>query len=262
MLLSACSSMGANTRSSIQQQIRGVSFSESPDKQIVIIYNHGVSAPQQREPCYMPYNKPPPSLLRIKGIFSDHDVLVYALCSTATEAPLPTAAGEQVYLRKREINAALDAFLARGVLPQDIFLAGHSNGGWTSLMMARDTDRRFNGVIAFAPAFAGKRSEQTIAPWWRKIARPRQIKDMLRAPRIDALVYAYPGDPYNRPQDLQFLSDRYPWKNHHGVRLISYSCGRLLPHQTYRHDCRLEQTSKQIHEFIKSQINTFSEKQP
>ena len=235
MLLSACSTMGNNTRSSIQQQIFNTPFSVAPHKQIVIIYNHGVSAPQQRELCAMPYNQPPPSLRMMHTIFSDHDVLLYPLCSTATESPLPTAAGEQVYLRKKEISAAIDAFLARGA------------------------DKRFNGVIAFAPAFAGKRSEQTIAPWWRKIARPRQIRDMLGAPRMDALVFAYPGDPYNRPQDLRFLSEHYPWKNHHGVRLISYSCGLLLPHQTYRRDCRLEQSRELFREFIRSQINSFQE---
>ncbi len=247
--LAACSNMG-NTKAGIQKQINAVAFSAPPDQQIVIIYNHGISAPQQREPCYMPYNRPPPSL---QQLVSDH-LLVYSLCSTAIESPLPSSAGKQVYLRKQEISHAIDAFLARGILPRHLFLAGHSNGGWTSLMMARDTDKRFNGIIAFAPAFAGKRSEAKMFPWWRKEVRPRQIADMLSAPRMDALVFAYDNDPYNRPQDLLFLTEHYPLKDGHGVKLISYSCHRFNAHQTYRQDCRLPETRKIITQFIQSQI--------
>jgi len=248
--MSACSSMGANTRESINKQINSVAFSAPPDQQIVIIYNHGISAPQQQEPCYMPYNKPPPSLQQLAG----SHLLVYSLCSTSVESPLPASAGKQVYLRKQEISHAIDAFLARGILPRNLFLAGHSNGGWTSLMMSRDTDKRFNGIIAFAPAFAGKRKEDKLFPWWRKKARPEQIEDMLGAPRMDALVFAYENDPYNRPQDLQFLADHYPLQNGHGVKLVSYSCNRFNAHQTYRNDCRLTETKQTILQFIQSQI--------
>jgi len=127
----------------------------------VIIYNHGISRPQQREPCFLSYNQPPKSLTALR----DNKTLVYQLCSTSTEAPAISSAGKQVYLRKIEINYAIDAFQARGVLPKHLFLAGHSNGAWTSLMMMRDVNKRFNGVIAYAPAFAGKRNEVNIAPW-------------------------------------------------------------------------------------------------
>jgi pimeloyl-ACP methyl ester carboxylesterase len=250
LMLSACSSIGSNTKSSIQEQINRVAFSVPPDQQIVIIYNHGISAPQQREPCYMPYNRPPSSL---RQLASDH-LLVYSLCSTSVESPLPSAAGKQVYLRKQEISHAIDAFLARGILPRNLFLAGHSNGGWTSLMMARDTDKRFNGVIAFAPAFAGKRKEEKLFPWWRHKVRPKQVKDMLGAPRMDALVFAYENDPYNRPQDLQFLVQHYPLKNGHGVELVSYGCGLRNAHQTFRNDCRLLSTKAKIIQFLQKQI--------
>ncbi len=253
-LLSACSSMGVNTQANIQEKINSVTFSVPPAEQVVIIYNHGISAPQQREPCFMPYNKPPPSLLNLA---SQH-LLIYPLCSTSVESPLPSSAGDQVYLRKKEISHALNAFLARGVLPKNIFLAGHSNGGWTSLMMARDTDKRFNGIIAFAPAFAGKRKEAKLFPWWREKVRPKQINDMLGAPRMDALVFAYDNDPYNRPQDLQFLADHYPLQNGHGVELISYGCGLFNAHQTYRNDCRLPQTKQKIRHFIQEQIASMS----
>ena len=189
--------------------------------------------------------------------------MVYRLCSTATEALAISSAGKQVYLRKIEINHAIDAFLSRGVKPQHIFLAGHSNGGWTSLMMMRDVNSRFNGVIAYAPAFEGKRSENSLAPWWRNTVRPMQIKDMLAAPNMNALVFAYENDAYNRPQELQFLADAYPLietsNNKKGVDLVSYGCGLRNAHQTFRNDCRLADTVMRIRTFVNSQIATWEQ---
>jgi len=219
-------------------------------QQRVIIYNHGISRPQQVEPCYLPYNNPPRSLTSLR----DNRTLVYKLCSTATESPAPSSAGRQVYLRKKEINYAIDAFLNRGIQPKNLFLAGHSNGGWTSLMMMKDVNKRFNGAITFAPAFAGRRSEASYAPWWRNTVRPKQIKEMLTAPEMDAIVFAYERDEYNRPQELAFLANNYPKANVSGVDLIAYDCGLRKAHQTFRNDCRLSETTQQIRQFIEQQI--------
>lgn len=253
-LLSGCSTMGSNTKGSIHSGVDSVNFTAPADQQIVIIYNHGIQYPQQREPCFMWYNKPPPSLkAQINA-----NTLIYSLCSTSIESPLPTSAGKQVYLRKKEINFAIDAFLARGIQPKHIFLAGHSNGGWTSLMMMRDVNKRFNGAIAYAPAFAGKRSDISFAPWWRNTARPKQVKDMLGASQMDALVFAYENDVYNRPQDLVFLKEHYPYQGDHGVSFISYDCQNKSAHQTFRNDCHLARTKQQIGQFINSQIETWN----
>ena len=257
LFLSACSSLGSNSKTSISDDIQRLKFSVPNSQQRVIIYNHGISRPQEIEPCFLAYNQPPRSLTALR----DNKTLVYRLCSTSTEAPAITSAGKQVYLRKIEINYAIDAFLARGVQPKHLFLAGHSNGGWTSLMMMRDVNKRFNGVIAYAPAFAGRRDEVNIAPWWRKMVRPKQIKDMLGAPTMDALVFAYKNDAYNRPQDLYFLEKSYPLKKgtdkSTGVDLVSYDCGLRNAHLTYRNDCRLADSTRRIRYFINNQIKVW-----
>ena len=203
MLISACSSLGGNSKTAVANRIQQLKFTSPSEQQRVIIYNHGIQRPQQIEPCFIHFNKPPKSILALR----DNKTLVYKLCSTATESPAISSAGKQVFLRKLEINFAIDAFLARGILPKNIFLAGHSNGGWTSLMMMQDVNKRFNGVIAFAPAFAGRRKEASYAPWWRKTVRPNQIKEMLKASEMDALVFAYENDAFNRPQELEFLAN-------------------------------------------------------
>ena len=245
--------MGNNTKTSIAENIQRIKFPSPGAQQRVIIYNPGITRPQQVEPCYLPYNNPPKSLTALM----DKTTLVYKLCSTATEAPAISSAGKQIYLRKREINFAIDAFLARGVLPKHLFLAGHSNGAWTSLMMMHDVNKRFNGAIAYAPAFAGKRSEVRFAPWWRNRVRPRQIKEMLTSPEMDALVFGYENDPYNRPQELQFLATNYPLIGSNGVDLVSYDCGLRNAHQTFRKDCRIGETTQRIKRFIDNQITTW-----
>jgi len=253
LFLSACSTLGSNTKASVTENIQKLKLSSPSSQQRVIIYNHGISRPQNIEPCYLSYNKPPKSLTALR----DNKTLVYQLCSTSTESPAISSAGRQVYLRKIEINYAIDAFLARGIQPKHLFLAGHSNGAWTSLMMMRDVNKRFNGVIAFAPAFAGRRNEVNIAPWWRNTVRPNQIKDMLGAPMMDALVFSYENDAYNRPQELQFLSSNYPLVGSNGIDLVSYGCGLRNAHVTYRKDCRLTDTTRRIRYFVNKQIETW-----
>ncbi len=253
LFLTACSSLGENSKTLVSQHIKNIRFAHPISEQRVIIYNHGIHRPQLTEPCYMPYNKPPKSLLTM----IDMRTMVYNLCSTAKESPAISSAGKQVYLRKVEINHTIDEFLSRGIQPRNLFLAGHSNGAWTSLMMMRDVNKRFNGVIAFAPAFAGKRKEGSFAPWWRNTVRPNQIKDMLKAPTMDALVFAYERDEYNRPQDLEFLSLHYPLLGARGVDLVAYDCGLRNAHQTFRNDCRLLNTSLRIKQFIDNQTRAW-----
>jgi len=255
LVLTGCSSFGTNTKASLSASVHKIKFTSPSNEQRVIIYNNGITRPQEREICRASYNQPPPSLLALRSA----KTLIYPVCSTATEAMAISAAGKQVYLRKKEINHVIDAFLERGILPKNLFLAGHSNGAWTSLMMMHDVNKRFNGLIGFAPAFAGKRSEASLFPWWRDRVRPAQIKDMLGAAAIDALIFAYENDAYNRPQELQFLVDNYPLKQSingvTGVQMIAYNCGLRRPHQTYRKDCKQAATIKYMRNFIDQQIS-------
>jgi pimeloyl-ACP methyl ester carboxylesterase len=152
-----------------------IRISEPRDK-IVIVYNHGTRRPQLIEDCDASWNQVPLSLLAIQS----EKVLISYLCSRAWESNSTWgSAGQHIYGRLKEVEATLDELIAVGVPPKNIFLAGHSAGGWTSLMAMRHFGRKFNAAIVFAPAFAGRRSEESRYPWWRQEARPRQIREML-----------------------------------------------------------------------------------
>jgi len=154
--------------------------------------------------------------------------------------------GNYVYERLREVETTLDELIALGVPPKNIFLAGHSAGGWTSLMAMRLFGEKFNAAIVFAPAFAGPRSEESRYPWWRRKARPRQIREMLEAPEIRALVFAYYGDPYEAPEELRFLTEHYA----ETVQIIAYACDIRNPHLAHLNDCREANTSETIAKYI------------
>lgn len=215
-----------------------------PEHVIVIVYTHGNRRPQRRDDCGSWINQVPPSL---RALHSDQ-IFVYYHCSTAVDRPLlPRMAGNWIFRRANELSAVIDELHAAGIPAENIYLAGHSAGGWSALMTTREFSDRFNGVIAFAPAFSGRRSEEDRYPRWRQEIRPRHIEYMLQAERIRALVFAYEDDPFNRPQDLAFLTDSYP----NSLELINYRCG--AGHVTHIRDCQQEQTTEAIMQFIGSE---------
>lgn len=116
-------------------------------------------------------------------------------------------------------------------------------------MAAIEHGDRFNGAIAFAPSFAGPRDEIDVYPRWRREARPRQIAHMKTAGRLDALVFAYERDRFNRPEELRFLTETWP----DSVQLIGYDCNGG-GHLTHLRDCREAATRHMIATFIEAEL--------
>ena len=213
---------------------------------IVVIYNHGTRNPRKKERCQSSYNQVPQPLEEL----SNDKFIIYYLCSNAIEGSDRQEAGNQVYARMYEIEQVMEKLISQGIAPEHIFLAGHSKGAWASLMLMNLVNKKFNAAILFAPALANRKSSEKY-PWWRGEVRSRQIKQMLAAKNIDALIFAYDDDEYNRPQDLQFLTDHDP----DSVRIMSYRCDYEYTHNTHLHDCRHQQTKKLIKQYIQEQIS-------
>ena len=236
-------SPNTNNLSPISQKYKG----ETPEINLdngndltIIIYSHGTGRPQKKENCTKSYNKIPRSLKILKEF---ENTYFYYLCSKATDGGV---LGSYIDKRKREINKVLDQLISVGIKPENIFLTGYSAGGWTSLMMMDQIEKKFNSAIVFAPAFAGPRSEIKKYPRWRKIERPRQVKEMIEAKIIKALIFAYEDDAFNRPQELNFLKEKYP----NSIELIGYKCGK--GHSTVDNDCKIKKTKKIIKNYFQN----------
>ncbi|WNJ98830.1 alpha/beta hydrolase [Thalassospiraceae bacterium LMO-JJ14] len=218
---------------------------KNPASAVVIVYSHGTRRPQYKEDCSRWGNSVPDSVLSLEQNDGFH---VFFLCSNATDNGIR---GSYIYSRAREIDGILDQLIAAGVQPRNIFLAGHSAGAWSSLMAARNSERKYNAAILFAPACCGPRYEETIYPEWRGMVRPTQVREISSAQRLNALVYGYPDDDFNRPQELRFLTEAYP----ETVTLMDYSCGS--GHMTHLRDCRAGETADQILSFIRARTAAY-----
>ena len=219
-----------------------------PSRRTIIIYSPGAQSPGQIEHCTDDVYAPPPAVLALERTPGTH---VYYLCPRSTDAGNP---GSYIFGRAREIEAVVDIFLRRGVEPRNIFLAGHSAGAWSAMMLMNEAGRKFNAVIAFAPACCYPRAVAERYPYayWRKVVRPFQKSIMTAARRFEALVFAYPDDPFNRPADLAFLTDTYP----EGVWMFSQFCGE--GHMTTLKDCREADTTRIIRHYIEQRKVQFS----
>jgi len=217
----------------------------SAESATVVIYLHGTKDPKRASDCDSWANQVPESIAVLKDLPNTH---ILFLCSRSRDRGIE---GSFISKRAAEVEGVLDQLVAAGIQPARIFLAGHSAGGWVALMLMRDSAPKFNAAIAFGPACCGKREDEPYYPRWRTKIRPEQVTQMLEARQIRALVFAYEDDPFNRPQDLNFLTDKYP----ESVRLIGYDCGG--GHNTHIDDCRLKDSGQIISEYIASRTQDF-----
>jgi len=217
---------------------------DRPATATVIVYMHGTTRPHRRENCEKSSNVPPKSLTALRLHTANGTTTkshIYFLCSTATD---DGSAGSYIFKRACELRTHLDLLAAAGVKPRNIFVAGHSAGSWAALMAMSDAGTRFNAAIVFAPACCGPREEESRYPVWRQKIRPFQISRITATPHLRVLVFAYNDDPFNRPQDLGFLTAHDPA----GGTLVGYDCGH--GHATHRFDCRLADTKTMISTYI------------
>lgn len=221
----------------------------------LIIWLHGQHNPRKKESCSKQFNLPPKSILALGKMADTH---VYYHCTKIVD---PKEEGENkpddgihytwgfkngsyILSRVAEIEGLLDTFISLGMKPENITLSGHSAGGWTSLLAAATYPEKFDNVIAFAPAFAGPRNEESLYPWWRKIIRPEQI-EMIKTPNeVNKLIFAYEDDAFNRPQELTFLTDAFP----NTAKLVSQKCGG--GHLSHKNDCDFDNNIQLMKELI------------
>jgi pimeloyl-ACP methyl ester carboxylesterase len=180
-----------------------------PAQAVVLIFNHGTYRPQRRHQCNEERDVP----AVVRELAAANGWTLQYLCSAATDNGVD---GSYTYKRAEEILAAVAAQRARGLPAQRIFLLGHSAGAWSSLMAARKDPSGFNAIVAFAPAFAGPRHEEAQYPKWRRELAPQQTAYLRQAKRIDALIFAYSDDDFDRPSELA------PLESIPGVRVLAF----------------------------------------
>ena len=239
----------------------------------VVVYLHGINNSYLPTNCNDTWTKPPAS---IQALTDMPDTYIYTLCSTATDGiingiPTPIIAdGKWLDRRIAQVEQTLDDLKNAGVNPNRIFLTGQSAGAWTMLNMMSMQNTKFNGVFVMGPACCNPRTEKmdyslsnviktiwqggddfvTLADsYWHNQMRPKMIARMTAQDSMSALIFAYEDDAYNRPQDLQFLTDKYG----DSVKIIPQNCGN--GHATYRNDCNRNDTISLIKDYMKKRLS-------
>lgn len=205
---------------------QSVAISASPRDEILFIFNHGSNAKLRLGfDCYYPLVKPRPQWLNdIDGqVVDDRKIRVITPCTGYEAGGLPDEYGcneSWVCNRAVRISEVIEKFRERGYPAQNIFVGGQSAGGWASLLIKRWKPNLFNGVIATAPAFNGKRRGRFCANalcngefddkanMWNSDYRYQHEKRLglmgASRPDLRALVFTFPCDPYARPAELLF----------------------------------------------------------
>lgn len=209
------------------------------DQRVLLIYNHGSRADHVPDRCE-PNGLTTPKM--VKGLSGRKvgglQILVYGLCTNVVGRWQGVDQPEGIKLMRRveKIEQTVQEFLDAGVPAANIFLVGHSAGGWASLLVVRRGRVPVNAAIAFAPAFAGRKSRRSEK--WQAL-RDQQEAFLSGAERLDALVYVFERDAFNAPEELAFLDGIPGTRVHHlddeaidGVR-----CRRPRGHRTAFGDC-------------------------
>lgn len=193
-----------NNKKNHWQNNRGLSIT-NPKSKAVVLYLHGSVVEKMDDRCdpsSTELGESVPAVVRqlngaeVLGL----EVMVFAPChGRATKLGEPLKIDQRV----EAINETLKELNRAGVDSSQIFLIGQSAGGWAALLHQKRHPKSVNAIVAFAPAFAGKKQ------WRPEVWQQRhelQAAEILSANLISSLVFAFKNDDYNSLEDLNFLS--------------------------------------------------------
>jgi hypothetical protein len=193
-----------NAKKNHWQNNRGLSIA-NPKSKAVILYLHGSVVEKMDDRCdpnsTMLGESVPDVIQHLNGTqVLGLEVMVFAPChGRATKLGEPLKIDQRV----QAIDETLKELNRAGVDSSQIFLVGQSAGGWAALLHQKRHPKSVNAVVAFAPAFAGKKQ------WRPEVWQQRhesQAAEILSANLITSLVFAFKNDDYNSQDDLNFLS--------------------------------------------------------
>ncbi len=224
---------------------------------VLVIYNHGSINEFSPVAC-RPADNPPPILRDLAGQgLSGLKIVVYSYCShgkVGVDNPWGFHGFDlPVTRRAKDIERLIRSFVDAGMPAAQIFLSGQSEGAWASLLVARRAAVPLGGVIAFAPGMAGQHEERS--PIWWKIQNKHAAR-LARTARIDALVFAFEGDSYNRVEDLAFLAriDGIDLVALSGRSIEGIECRSDEPHFTAYRECFRQTQKTVILDFMKRRL--------
>lgn len=207
---------------------------QKPSESIVIVYNHGSATDDNSEPyCNFRSRLFPLSDLAGRRV-GKFEIFVYVVCTNKTkgdfnnpeERDFPAAyacnysgntdckpAKYRELKRREQILKVIDSFASQGVPARQIFVAGHSCGGWQSLMLMAQHPEKLGGAIAYDPGCYGSPAWQAKKPNYRRLMQ-NEMGVMRAAKNLPAVIFSNESSTCCFPNTLEWL------KKHSETRLV------------------------------------------
>ncbi len=238
----------------------------NPSDKIVIIFTPGASGNFRQTPCTpqeLNSNFGIPYILNdiTKNKINNKEVIVDGFCSNAIGTKFSQYSAEiKPKARVKDIIEKINIYVKSGVPKKQIFISGHSVGGWTALLVGQKLQNEIGGIIAFAPAFAGKYKTRT--QFWKHIYNI-EINNLKQSKYINGLVFAFKGDAFNKQKDLEFVKEIsginfIPLSDEYMSEQVGYDCNEQFgdeklwdKHKSAYKECFRESQKIKIINFIK-----------
>lgn len=198
---------------------------QNPAESIVVVYNHGSATDDNSEPyCNFRSRLFPLSDLAGRRV-GKLEIFVYVVCTNKTkgdfnnpeERDFPAAyacnysgntdckpAKYREFKRREQILGVIDSFASQGVPARQIFVAGHSCGGWQSLMLMAQHPEKLGGAIAYDPGCYGSPAWQAKKPNYRRLMQ-NEMGVMRAAKTLAALIFSNKSSSCCFPATLAWL---------------------------------------------------------
>lgn len=234
-------------RGAVVQEEGGEFQIVDPENSIVVLWTPGSNHNSRIQPCR--YAASAPDLIYdLQDVQIDgKQVIVHDYCSQATGN---LRAGRSMSeARAPELEDIIRKYIAQGVKPKNIFVSGHSMGGWASVLVAARKEVEIGGFIAFAPANGIWTADRRTSGHWAAVRRQKTAVEGLD--RLDDLLFLFEGDPYNSPEDLIFMKD-IPGVDFRAIP----ACGSISPHRLHNYYCFKLDHLDDVQNFIKKRVTS------
>jgi pimeloyl-ACP methyl ester carboxylesterase len=215
----------------------------NPRGTIVILYTPGSERNDVVGYC-RPMAGAPAIILHQAGTeIAGKAVLVHGYCSKAT-GELPERSMSEA--RAPDLERIVKEYVRQGVPANQIFVAGHSMGGWAALLVGARKNVEIGGFIAFAPA-NGVWTKEKRGPNHKGVVA-RQKTSVEGLDRLDGLVFTFYGDQFNSPSDLEHLAE-IP-----GIEFVASEPCSNDAHSSALYDCFWKQFEDKVRAFIETRV--------
>ncbi len=216
-----------------------------PREKIVILYTPGAASNNRPEPCRYAASTPSILLSLWGEVIDGKEVVIHGFCSLVVGN---LGAGLSMSeARAPELENMVRTYQAQGVPANQIFVAGHSMGGWAAVLVGARQKVDIAGFIAFAPANGIWKKDKRGPHHYAAVDRQRTAVEGLK--RLDGLLFLFEGDPFNSPSDLAYM------KEIPGIKFYGLSpCSDRSPHMMMAEYCFQSKFKRVVATYIENQV--------